>query len=323
MVAACKTDGKIFVIVYTLFLFIQNMDVSIIIVNYNTSHLVLDCVKSIKEKTESVSYEIIVVDNNSPHDEGLSLLSENEDIIFVKADENLGFGRANNLGVMKAHGEFLFFLNPDTLLMNNAIFKMVQFLRKESNVGACGGNLYDVDGKPTHSFSKLFPSITKELDFAFNRSISKILFGKSYEFNYSLSPMKVAFVTGADLIVPQKVWKEVGPFSDDFFMYYEETELEFRIKKTGYHIYSVPEARIVHLEGKSFDLNVEREKRILRGRFVYFYKVYGPVYNAVANALNIIMYSFGWRLCFLLRKLEKSEKYRVRKDLYIREMKRW
>lgn len=299
------------------------MDVSIIIVNYNTSKLILDCVKSIKEKTDSISYEIIVVDNNSPHDDGLILLAENPDVIFIKALENLGFGRANNLGTKHASGEYFFFLNPDTMLINNAIYEMVNFLKTNSGVGACGGNLFDAEGRPTHSYSRLFPSIIKEIDYALRRGISKMIFGHNHEFNHTGKALEVAFVTGADLMIPRSVWNSVGGFSDDFFMYFEETELEYRINKAGFRVYSIPTAKIVHLEGKSFTLNVEREKRILRGRFVYFHKVYGKVYNNVANNLNLVLYSIGWRFYRLIKKQDVSEKYRVRKGLYLAEMKKW
>ena len=299
------------------------MDVSIIIVNYNTSSLVLDCVKSIKDKTNAISYEIIVVDNDSPCDEEAHHLAENPDVTFIKAPENLGFGRANNLGAEHASGEYLFFLNPDTQLMNNAIYEMVSFLKTHARAGACGGNLYDAEGSPTHSYSRLFPSILKEIDFALQRGISRLLFGNNHEFNHTGEPLEVAYVTGADLMIPRSVWNQVGGFSDDFFMYYEETELEYRIKKAGFLVYSIPAAEIVHLEGKSFLLNVEREKRVLRGRFVYFYKVYGKVYNTVANGLNVILYSIGWRLYELLKRPEISEKYKVRKALYLSEMKNW
>ena len=96
------------------------MDVSIIIVNYNTKNLTLQCIDSIYEKTIGVSFEIIIVDNNST-DGSQELLSQDNRIVFVEAGENLGFGKANNLGVEKSNGKFIFFLNSDTILVNNAI----------------------------------------------------------------------------------------------------------------------------------------------------------------------------------------------------------
>lgn len=276
------------------------------------------------DQTDNLEYEIIVVDNNSPDDaDGTKALSENPNVRFFQAPENLGFGRANNMAASSANGRYLFFLNPDTILVNNAITEMVSFLENNSAVGACGGNLYDADHCPTHSFSRLFPSITKELDLASRRIISRLLFGRSHEFNYSSHPIEVAYITGADLMIPAKVWNEVGEFSDDFFMYYEETELEYRIRKAGYKVYSIPTAKIIHLEGKSFGLNVEREKRILRGRFVFFNKIYGSFYNTIANRMNLTLYGLGSFLCRLTGNKEDYEKYSTRKGLYREEMRRW
>ena len=95
------------------------MDVSIIIVNYNTKNLTLQCIDSIYEKTNDVSFEIIVVDNNSTEG-SQELVSHDKRIVFVEAGENLGFGKANNLGLRQAQGKYIFFLNSDTLLLNNA-----------------------------------------------------------------------------------------------------------------------------------------------------------------------------------------------------------
>ncbi len=298
------------------------VDVSIIIVNFNTCKLVRNCIQSIREKTADITYEIIVVDNDSRVDDSKVLLPL-ESVTFIQAKENVGFGRANNLGASVAHGLFILFLNPDTLLLNNAIFEMVSFLKKENNVGACGGNLFDASGEPTHSFSRLYPSITKDIDFALKRGISKLLYGRNHEFNYTSRPLQVAYVTGADLMIPRYVWDAVGGFSEDFFMYYEETELEKRIRNTGYRIYSQPSACIMHLEGRSFSVSIEREKRVLRGRFVFFHKVYSRAYNKVADALNILMYTVAWVSCRMLQKIELSNKYKIRRGLYIDEMRRW
>ena len=131
-------------------------DVSIIIVNYNTPHLVVGCINSIKRHTRNVDYEIIVVDNNSTGD-NLHEIESIQDISLIRSDENLGFGRANNLGSSYASGRHLFFLNPDTILENNAIAILVSFLDNSNKVGACGGNLINAEKRPTHSFRRNKP----------------------------------------------------------------------------------------------------------------------------------------------------------------------
>ena len=297
-------------------------DVSIIIVNYNTTHLLMGCINSIKRYTKNVEYEIIVVDNNSSN-ENLQRIENIKGISLIRSSENLGFGRANNLGVLHASGRYLFFLNPDTILDNNAIAILVSFIDNSNGVGACGGNLINAEKRPTHSFRRNRPSIYNEIDITFNFALSRIIYGKNFHYNYSTNPLKVAYITGADLMIPRTVWDEVGGFSEAFFMYYEDTELQYRINLAGYGIYNVPDARIVHLESQSFILNFSKEKRVLEGRFVYFHKVYSKLYNRFADISNLFLISTAIVLYCVLGKRDRAEKYKVRKGIYKEEMAKW
>lgn len=228
------------------------MDVSIIIVNYKTADLVTACIASVVEHTKEVSYEIIVVDNNSEDNIGNRLKElYKDDVKFVGLDENIGFGRANNKGFEIATGRYLFCLNPDTVLLNNAVKILSNFLDEHHDVGVCGGNLYDENMQPTLSFSRMLPSIKWELNILFFNKIEKFLYGKNIQFNHTGKPLNVGYITGADLMIKKSIINDIQGFSNDFFMYYEETDLCCRIKKKGYLITSVPNAKIQHLEGKS------------------------------------------------------------------------
>lgn len=237
------------------------MDVSIIIVNYKTSHLIIECIKSIIEHTLDINYEIIVVDNNSEPDfagiifnslnHAFSFSGENEFIHFVTLSENIGFGRANNEGLRIAKGRNILFLNPDTLLLNNAVKILSDFLDCHSKVGACGGNLIDKDFKPTFSFKRFLPGVFWEFDELLNTIPQKILYGRNKWYNYTGRPFKVGFISGADLMVKKSVLEQTGGFRDDFFLYFEETDLCNRIREKGWEIYNVPSVSIQHLEGGS------------------------------------------------------------------------
>ncbi len=122
------------------------MDVSIIIVNYNTTELLINCIHSIYDKTINVKYEIIVVDNNSIKSPGSILLKLFPDVVFIQSHTNLGFGKANNKGVEYSNGKYLFFLNSDTILLNNAVYKLYDFLEhiEDNRIVAVGGNLFTV-----------------------------------------------------------------------------------------------------------------------------------------------------------------------------------
>lgn len=240
------------------------MDVSIIIVNYKTLSLIVNCIKSIIEKTDGISYEVIVVDNNSNDNFSNFLKEKFGDVVkCIPLQDNIGFGRANNEGVKMAKGRNIFFLNPDTLLINNAIRILSDYLDANLQVGCCGGNLYNEEMKPIHSYSMLLPSIKWELNLLCGGILEKIRWGKNSQFNHTKDFMKVGYICGADMMVKHSVLNQIGAFSKHFFMYYEDTELAYRIKHAGYNIVSIPAAKIQHLVGKSMGGKIFNPHRIL------------------------------------------------------------
>lgn len=273
------------------------VELSIIIVNYNTSVLIKNLLKTIEERTEGISYEVIVVDNKPTEQFSIDLKEYQDKIIYIPLRENVGFGRANNEGVKIAKGRNIFFLNPDTLLVNNATKILSDYLDKNEKVGACGGNLYDKDMNPIHSFIRMLPSPIWDLNSLLGNLIFKSLYGKNIQFNYTGKPLSVGYVTGADMMVKRSVLDAVGAFDKDFFMYYEETELSYRIKKAGYDIISVPEAEIIHLEGQSFSTNERREvlksvsKKLYYSKTQSFFAYRLSNFFAYINAVLRIIYA--------------------------------
>lgn len=250
----------------------QSIDVSIIIVSYNARDFLRECLYSLFEKTKSLPFEVIVVDNESS-DGSVQMIQELfPQVNILNSGGNVGFGRANNIGIKEAKGRNIFLLNPDTILLNNAIKILSDFLDSHDEVAVCGGNLYNVDKEPTHSFLRYLPSVFGELDQLTGYKLSKWCYGKSFEFNHDNRPLHVGYITGADMMIKKIVLDEVGCFDPDFFMYFEETELTYRIRKAGYKIMSVPEACIVHLEGKSHSLKESRERMFLTSRRLYYKK---------------------------------------------------
>lgn len=254
-------------------------DVSIIIVNYNTSALIKNLLDSLYEKTEGISYEVIVVDNKPTEQFTIDLKDYLDKIIYLPLKENLGFGRANNEGLKVAKGKNIFFLNPDTLLLNNAIKLLSDYLDNHEEVGVCGGNLFDAELNPTHSYQMTFPSLAWELNLLLGKSIwFRLLYGRSFTFNYSQKHKEVAYITGADMMVKRHVLECVGAFNPAFFMYYEETELSYRIHKAGYKIINMPEVKILHLEGKSIQTNFAKQQMLLSSRKTYYKLTIGKKY---------------------------------------------
>lgn len=267
----------------------RDVDVSIIMVNYFTRQLTVKAIQSIVEKSDRFAYEIIVVDNSCDQKEYSLLSNELEGIAKVlDAKENLGFGKANNLAAKYARGKYLFFLNTDTLLMNNAVYELFAFLEKNDRAGVAGGNLYTATMEPNHSFVK------KEKNLESERKQSGLIAAFAHhcirrcDFNYSDSPLKIdGYVCGACLMIRSTLFRDLHGFDDDIFMYAEEALLCRRvIREAGYEIYNVPSCCIVHLEGKSFNgTNAKKIRMNLDGNFVYYLKAYG--YDAAMEYLDL------------------------------------
>lgn len=227
------------------------MDVSIIIVNYNTLHVLRPCLDSIIEQTTGIDYEIIVVDNGST-DGSIEALSNDDRITLIATGENLGFGKANNKGLLYARGEYIFFLNSDTLLVNNAIKQLYDFATHyQGKLGALGCVLEDRKGNKIHSYGS-FPKMRDDLQ---KYIVIPLLKGFClYRQPATLYPdewMKVDYITGADLFVSSLVLKECEAFHPAFFMYCEESEMEHRFWQNGYDNVLLNGPRIIHLEGES------------------------------------------------------------------------
>lgn len=297
------------------------IDVTIIIVNYKTIKLLIDAINSLLDKTERIVYEIIVVDNHS-EDDTEQILKEYycDRVVYLPLLENMGFGRANNEGVKIATGRNIFFLNPDTVLINNAVEILSDYLDKHLDTAIVGGNLYTVDMRPNTSFSRVLPGIFDEIDKVFFRMFSRIRFGRSIYFNYDERPLSVGFICGADLMIRREVFDQMEGFDPDFFMYYEETELSWRIKRKGYKIVNVPQAKIIHLEGKSFNQKYERELKIFRSRRIYYEKTHSLFYQVLID-INYFFFFIviAWIIGFVLNlktfRLKTRQRLKVLREV--------
>ena len=294
------------------------IDVSIIIVNYKTSHLIINCVKSLFHQTKGIDYEIFIIDNNSEKDFESAIstqIGRHYNIHYISLPENIGFGRANNEALPYAKGRNILFLNPDTIILNNAIKILSDFLDTNLDAGACGGNLYGESLQPAFSFRRFLPGIFWDFNEMLHHIPFKIRYGKDEYFNSTQSPYEVGFISGADLMVKYDVLDKTGGFSKDFFMYYEETDLCARIAKNGWKIYSVPDAKIQHLDGKSFQqnsnatttLDPNRIKLMEEGRHLYLKKNTHKTERYITN----VLYWFFLKSRSILTPKYKKEQYKL------------
>lgn len=249
--------------------------VSIIIINYNTKLLTLDCLKSIYQHTKDIDFEVIVVDNASS-DGSVEAIRESFPIVkVIEPNENLGFGRANNLGAKDAKGEYLFLLNSDTLLIENSIKKLYDFYienEEKLHIGVLGCTLVDKDLNLIHSGGD-FPTIWRYIFDNPLRVLNKIFkTNKSTfkKFSYNDTLTKVDMVTGADMFLSKKSFDKVGGFDERFFLYYEETDMEYKLMKLGYSHYITNITKIIHLEGGSMNYSNWKRKIVQNSQTLYF-----------------------------------------------------
>jgi GT2 family glycosyltransferase len=262
------------------------MDVSVIIINYNTKGLTEDCIKSVQRHTTKVNYEIILVDNGSSDGSETYFLNYPE-IKFIKSEKNIGFGKANNLGYKYSTAKFIFLLNSDTLLLNNAVKLFCDAMEAlPIDIACLGCNLIDKDLQPTNSYGDFptFKSILKTLKSIY---LSKIFNGingnKTNTDIYKVDDLSkskfVDYIIGADLFIRRDVIEKMKLFDPEFFMYFEESEMQFRYSKNGYKSLIIDGPKIIHLEcsldqGKTIKYKTSQRYLFFEGMFTYLKKRY-------------------------------------------------
>lgn len=272
------------------------MDVSIIIVNYNTQNLLTNCIESIINNTLNINYEIIVSDNGSVDDSVITIKNKFPNVIIIENKKNLGFGAANNRALEIAKGKYVFYLNSDTILLNNSIKLFFDYYEKNGisqNIGALGCNLLNPDKTIGHSYG-IFEKpeyINNKIKMIINDffmisifSIKKIFFNKNFptlESNNSNNKMigNVDCIVGADLFLLNN---NDAKFDERYFMYVEEMDLEYRLSLKGYNRLLIDGPEIIHLDGASAKKEndyVNREKQFSRINWrlstITFYKKFG------------------------------------------------
>jgi N-acetylglucosaminyl-diphospho-decaprenol L-rhamnosyltransferase len=229
------------------------VDLSIIIVNWNSVKYLKSCLESIKN-LEPITYEIIIVDNASYDGCAEFIEKEYAGAIFVQSGKNLGFAKANNLGALHSSGRNLLFLNPDTEIIDDAIQGMQSSLEALSDAGAIGCKLLNSDFSIQTSCIQPIPTVLNQLiDIEYLKMKTKKLklWGIRPMFSVNRKPEEVQVISGACVMVKRDVFNEIGCFSEDYFMYSEDIDLCYKIKKAGYKNYYTSEACVIHHGGGS------------------------------------------------------------------------
>ncbi len=273
------------------------MDVSIVIVNWNTRQLLLNCLASIYETVKEISFEVFLVDNASSDDSVEAVVAAYPQVKIIQNEKNLGFAAANNKALRVMEGDYALLLNTDTILTEGAIAKLHSFMQKNTKAGMCCGQLLNEDSSKQNSVAN-FPSF---LSLLMNETLLRILLPKKYPSKRQeyTEPLGVDSCIGACLMVRKKAMDEVGLLDERYFFFMEETDWALTMRKAGWSSWLVPNAMIYHLQGKSAGDNVEARKMFYRSRYKYLQKWYGvmaylfTVLVLIRLILNIFMNGCG------------------------------
>ncbi|MEA2016405.1 MAG: glycosyltransferase family 2 protein [Actinomycetota bacterium] len=273
------------------------MDISIIIVNYNSLDFIKNCIKSIENDVEKdgLDYEILLVDNNSD-DGSVKFLKgksrENSRLYLIENKSNTGFSKASNKGTLKARGHYLLFLNPDTKFLSGNFSELVRFYEerdKNGKAGVTGAKILNSDGTLQYG-QRSFPTPARQ--FYESYFLHKI-FRKNRIFgSYFLSwwdhdkAREVDWLTGSFMFIKRDYFLEAGMFDGDYFMYSEDTDLCLKLKRRNYKNYYFPDMVIEHADSgiASRDM-ARREAGIWKSRRLYFKKNYSTAHAVILSLL--------------------------------------
>jgi len=271
------------------------MHLTIIIINYKTTNLVIKCISSIKNTLgDLIDSEVLIVDNNSQDNSEEIITKVFPEVIWINNPTNEGFGRANNIGIKAAKGEYVLLLNSDVIVLPGTIEKCLEALKEDQQIGVLGCKLLNEDGseqKSTFTIASFAHLLNQNL------LIDKL---------FKLKEPKDQAIMGSFMLFPKKVLDEVGGFDPDFFMYSEELELCNRVLKAGYKIEQENSVAVIHEHGGStLNKTWSIQQRFLSNALL-FYKIHGFcgyfAYHGIYITNIITNFSLMWFLDSNYRK---------------------
>ncbi len=278
------------------------IDLSVIILNYNTVDLTRVCLKRVfSSLLDGISMEVIVCDNASSDSTDVMVQKEFKEVRFIQNGKNVGFAAGNNPGIRVANGRYILLLNSDTEVSPNAFSHMVQFMDSHTDAGAGTCKLILPDGTIDPACHRGFPTPWVALTYLMKL---EALFPKSTlfgEYHQGYKDFSVAHtvdcISGAFFIVRKEVIDDIGLLDEDYFMYAEDIDWAYRIRKKGWNIWYVPDVTTLHKKKQSGRANVLRKRRVTteiyfhQYNWLFYKKHYAGVYGPIVTGLVHIAYS--------------------------------
>lgn len=300
----------------------SHIDLSVVIVSFNTRGLLAECISSAMRECHGLTAEIIVVDNGSSDGSAAMVEAEFPDALLVRSNENLGFGRANNLGFQAAGGRYVVLLNSDAFMAPGTLSRALAYMDSTPRCGMLGARLVGRDGVDQPS-ARQFPSLFNDMLHLTGLSArfphSPVLGAPDRTWADPTEPVETDWVPGAFAVIRRQALKEVGYFDERFFLYYEEVDLCRRLKDKGWTVAYRPELVVTHFGGESS----KTVKRLtlsgagsqltlwrMRSALLYYRKHHG-----IAGALGARLLEGSWHgLRALKNALRRSPEARVKRD---------
>lgn len=287
------------------------MDLSILIVNYNTRELTLDALRSVYRSQTNYTFEVILIDNHSTDGSVEAIKEEFSQVKIIENQENVGFAKANNQGIRRAAGRYILLLNSDTIIQPDTLEIMLRFMDQHPNIGASGCKVVLPDGSLDKACRRGFPTPSASFYYAFG--LAK-LFPHVPKFNqYQLSYLDpdddypVDCLVGAFMLVRREVIDHVGMLDEDFFMYGEDVDWCYRIKKAGWEIYYYPKTSIIHYKGAG---KKRKSRKVVyefhRAMILFHRKHYQKSYSWLVNGLVYAGVGLKFLLAFVSNEFKRG-----------------
>ncbi len=254
------------------------LDLSIVVVNWNTCELLASCLNSIYATAQHINFDIWVVDNASSDGSVAMLQRDYPTVNLVENSINVGFAKANNQAMALSRGQYILLLNSDAMLTPGSLQSLLRAAERQPNAGILGAQLLNTDGTFQASHTP-FPNLWQE--FLILSGSGRKLFGRWYPSHgpeEEIGPQQVDYVEGACLLVRRAAFNAVGGLDEDYFMYAEEVDWCYTMRRFGWEVWYEPAAKVIHLGGgSSRQRRTQREADLYKSRVRFFGKHYGPL----------------------------------------------
>jgi GT2 family glycosyltransferase len=295
--------------------------VSVVILNWNTRELTLQCLASLKQTLGDLSAQIIVVDNDSSDDSADAIAKNHPDVCLVRSPENVGFARGNNLGFPRAQGQYIVLLNSDTIVLPGAVQHLIRYLDEHPEVAVVGGEHLTSEHEVV-PHGMFFPSLWSDLSLAvglkkFGRWLLKRR-SPMARLWYPLDTREVDWLSNSFVAIRREVIDQVGPLPEEFFLYGEDIEWYWRIREAGLQVAYVAGAPIIHIANQSSNQlyqNNEKSYRYLDAFYIFASRHRNPIswrLGWLANSLYWTVLATRWRGRYLVTgRADAAEKARM------------